>query len=357
MKTIILFTIILVPSAFAKIPVTGDKANLKSAVDHAGRIATVVASAGVPRPVCTEEIHNLNRPVLTRDPNVPVIVCRPDSTSLTTATGEDYSQLIRDYNIEFAGNQATITATREWRLFVHELRKFPPALMREMAGQGGKIRVMIGNGVSEDPQWDVERQRALTVARDYRNWYNRLPQDQRAGKTLPQSDEQVNRGFTFTSEGGRKWDVVSGAGGVFMNPDSMSPTRIVLNRMYRSAHRMPDDTIVEADQGSVNLFLHEHGHALDNLYGHHTISSTQAWKDVLADEKVKTYVPKIFSTYENGFEEEGFAEAFAYYHSCEASRTQMEREAPALANFFKNFQTVREHNPTMYQSWRRQHNR
>lgn len=353
MKTYILMTGLLISfDGFTKTKVLGEISNLKSAVISAGKINNVVASAATPAAVCTEEIHNLNRPVLRPDPAVPVIVCRPDSTSLSTSTGEDYTQLIHDYNIEFSPNQGAILGTREWRLFVHELKKFPPALMQEMAGQGGRIRVMIGNGVSEDTQWAVERDRAVGVAQRYRTWYNGLSEAQKVGKTVPQSDEQVIRGFTYTSEGGRKWDVVSGAGGVFMNPDAISPTRIVLNRMYRSAHReTPTGPITEADQGSTNLFLHEHGHALDNLYGHHTISSTQAWKDVLNDAQVKAYVPKIFSTYENGFEEEGFAEAFAYFHSCEASRSQMEREAPALANFFKNFRTVREFNPTMYNDW------
>lgn len=356
MKVVVFLALILSSVSNARVPVVNDKSQLKTAVISVSTMNSVVASAGAPSPVCTEAIHELNRPVIRRDPLVPVIVCRPEATGLTTGTGEDYSQMIRDYNIQFVQPQATIMATREWRLFVHELKKFPPALLREMAGQGGRIRVMIGNGVSEDPEWEQERLRAIRLATDYRNWYNKLSPAERVGKVLPQTDEQVTRGFTYTTEGTRKWDVVSGAGGVFMNPSNMSPTRIVLNRMYRSATRLPDNSIGEADQGSVNLFLHEHGHALDNLYGHHTISSTPAWKNVLADPQVKTYVEKIFSTYENGFEEEGFAEAFAYFHSCEASRTQMEREAPALATFFKNLRSVRELNPTMYASWRSQYN-
>jgi hypothetical protein len=57
----------------------------------------------------------------------------------------------------------------------------------------------------------------------------------------------------------------------------------------------------------------------------------------MEDPAVKAYLPKIFSRYEADHAEEGFAEAFSYYHSCEASRSQMEKEAPMLAAYFKEF--------------------
>lgn len=339
MKAVILIVLILPTLVFAKSELQSPKSTLMSAAHTAVNLDKIVANAGTPSPGCTEEQISLNRQVKSPDPLVPVIVCRPDSTSLTTASTEDYSQLIRDNNIEFHPNQAAIVGTRDWRLFVHELKKFPPALLREMASTGGKIRVMIGTGVSEDPQWEVEKQRAIAAARAYRNWYNN-PKTSQADKDRsgpPQTDAEAASGYENTVEGSRQWDVVSGAGGNFSNPNWMVPTRIVLNRMYFSANRESDGRITEGHlQGATNLFLHEHGHAMDNLYGPHTISRSDDWRRVMSDSKVQAYLPKIFSDYESR-DEEGFAEAFSYYHSCEASRKQMETEAPALAEYFKTF--------------------
>jgi hypothetical protein len=354
MRNIILSSILLSQfsfSAFAKTQTPSNNAYLNDVVKGADTLKDQVSAAVTPGAVCKEVEYHLNRKVLIKDEKIPVIVCRPETDALSEPTGEDYSALIRDYNIGFHPDAASITGTRDFRLFVHELRKFPPALMNEMAGQGGRIKLIVGNGVSEDPEWDQERIKKLEMARKYRDWYNKLKD--KSGIAVPMTDEDVNRGYTTTTEGERQWDVVSGGGGIFMDPAMISPTRIVINRMYRSAHRFPDGTIGELDQGATNLFLHEHGHALDNLYGHHTISGTPAWKKVLEDPQVKEYVKRIFSTYENEFEEEGFAEAFAYYHSCEASRTQMETHAPALAQFFKDFKTVREFNPAMYADWKK----
>ena len=270
-----------------------------------------------------------------------VIICRPETNSLTGPTGEDYTQLIRAYKIEFHPNQAAIIGTRDWRLFVHELRKFPRPLMLEMAARGGKIRVMSGNGVSEDPQWEVEKQRAIRLAQDYWNWYYnpRTTDAQRAKEAhVPTSPALVGAGYEVTTEGERQWDVVSGAGGVFSNPNAISPTRIVLNRMYISAHREKDGSIsTDRMQGATNLVLHEHGHAMDNLYREHSISGSNEWKRVMENPQVAAYLPKIFSKYEGHQAKEGFAEAFSYYHSCEASRKQMEEQAPALAEYFRTF--------------------
>ncbi len=339
MKTLILVTLVFSHSVYSKTKLASENASVKNAVNTVDKINRVVAEASRPSNGCTEEQVELPRAVKSPDSSVPVIVCRPDDTSLTAPSTEDYSQLIRDYNIEFVQPQATVTASRDWRLFVHELNKFPPELMREMASTGGKIRVMIGTGVSEDPQWEVEKQRAIAGARAYRNWYNdpRTAPSAKVGKTPPQSDAEAASGYENTVEGSRQWDTVSGAGGNFSNRDWMVPTRIVLNRMYFSANRESDGRITHGHmQGATNLFLHEHGHALDNIYGPNTISGSDEWKELLDDAQVKAYLPKIFSDYE-GRAEEGFAEAFSYFHSCDASRRQMETHAPKLAEYFRTF--------------------
>lgn len=340
MKILILLSLILSQNLFSRTPLATEDTSVKSAVGLINRIDGVVTDAVRPGTTCREEQVTLPRDVIDDASATDVIVCRPDASSLTEPTGENYSQLIRDYKIEFHPNEAAITGTRDWRLFVHELRKFPPALMTEMAAKGGKIRVMVGNGVSEDPQWEVEKQRAIAIAQRYWDWYYnpKTTAAAKQGYEAPITPAQAGAGFEVTTEGGRQWDVVSGAGGVFSNPDAISPTRIVLNRMYFSAHREADKSISsDRMQGATNLFLHEHGHAMDNLYGAHSISRSDEWRAAMADPLVKAYLPKIFSTYEGGHDEEGFAEAFSYYHSCEASRKQMEAEAPALAEYFRTF--------------------
>lgn len=355
MKTFILTGLILTTGALAKTGANSQNILLNEIVREAGTLNEKIGKVGRPQLECREMTSDLNRDTIVKDEHIKVKVCVPTEDSLTESTEEDYSKLIQDYNIEFHPDAASVTSTRHFRLFVHELKKFPPSLMQEMASAGGKIRLMIGDGVAQDPDWEKSRLRALEINNRYREWYNK--QKNKNGLTLPQTDEEVNRGWTTTTEGGRQWDVVSGAGGVFMDSSNISPTRIVINRMYVSKHRETDGTLSERPQGATNLFLHEHGHALDNLYGHHTISSSRAWKHAMEDSLSQAFLPKIFSRYESDHEEEGFAEIFSYYHACEASRKQLEENAPALANFIKNLTSVKDLRPDHYQAWRARNKR
>lgn len=338
MKKLILISIASISFAQAKSQLASEGASIKAAVRNIEQINTVVQAPSTND--CREEEVELARDVKEKSSDIKVIVCRPDNTSLLQPTGENYEQLIRENNIEFHPNASAITGTRDWRLFVHELKKFPADLRRELAQAGNKIRVLIGDGVSEDPQWQLEKQKAVEAARAYREWYYhpKTKDKDRQGKPVPLSDAEVARGFESTTEGARQWDTVSGAGGVFTGGVATSPTRIVLNRMYFSAHREADGKVsYNRMQGATNLFLHEQAHSMDNIYGAHTISHSEDWLKVMQDPAVKAYLPKIFSSYETDHAEEGFAEAFSYYHSCEASRSQMEKEAPLLAAYFKEF--------------------
>lgn len=362
MKTLFIISSVLLAFpvyALQSSPQLTDELTLMAAARAANQIGEIAAGVGHPEPGCRERVRYLNRAVGDNtDPDVKVIVCEPEDDALLAPTGEDYSTLINDYNIEFVTNeryptQESITSTREFRLFVHELRKFPRPLIDEMASVGGKIRVMLGNGVTEDPTWWEARDRAVAITQQNWDYYRRY-----GGNPPPQTVEQVRASYENTTEGTRNWDVVSGAGGVFTDPNAINPTRIVLNRMYKALHRMPDGSLVEWDQGATNLVLHEHGHALDNMYGHHAVSGSPRWQEVMRDPLVRRYVAKIFDpAYEGAFEEEGFAEAFSYYHACPQSRQQMEEEAPALAQFFRDFRTVRELRPDLYQAWRTRYNR
>lgn len=361
MKTLsIISSVLLVFPVFAQNHISRqltDELTLLEAAKAANQIGKIASGVGHPEPGCREVVKTLNRSVSDNtDPNVKVIICQPEEGALSSPTGEDYSSIIRDNNIEFVTNdtyptEQSIINTREFRLFIHELKKFPRPLLQEMASVGGKIRVMIGDGVTQDPTWDAAKLKAMQMTQDQWDYYNKY------GGTVPaQTVEQVRLSFENTSEGARKWDLVSGSGGVFTDPNAINPTRIVINRMYKALHRLPDGEIVEWDQGATNLVLHEHGHALDNLYGHHAVSSSPKWKEVMKDPAVKSYVAKIFDpTYEGRFEEEGFAEAFSYYHACPQSRQQMEQNAPKLADFFRDFTTVRDLRPDLYQSWKKRY--
>lgn len=320
---------------------------MDQAAKQAGQINEVVANVGTLSSECREETKHLNRGVLIKDPLVPVIACVPDATSLTAPDPADYTALLREYNIETHPDAVSVVSTREFRLFIHELKKFPVPLLKEMAAAGGRMRIFLGDGVTNDPEWNQDKLKMIDRVNQQWAYYNKY-----GGAVPSRTAADIEKSYSTTTEGGRNWDLVSGSGGVFMDPTFIQPTRIVLNRMYKSKHRLPDGTIVEWDQGATNLLLHEHGHALDNLYGHHAVSGSDAWKKVMKDEKTKTYLKKIFSPYEDTFEEEGFAEAFAYYHACEASRTQMETHAPELAKFIRDFKSVKDLRPDLHQAWK-----
>lgn len=337
------------PSAFASEDLNFLKGLLIDAAAKAGNIPSVARSAGRASADCPENIKHLNRPVLTPDPKVPVKICVPDGNGPGPDSALNVDELISTYKMRLIPD-ASIKSSREFRLFMREFGKFPKSLLDEMRSAGGQIHLIVGDGVTADPTWETERLRSVAQARAYRLHYEGLA-DKR-GLTPPVSEEEINRGYLQTTEGGRNWTYVSGAGGSFQDLAFIKPTRIVINHLYRSKFQLPDGTVEERDQGATNLFLHEHAHALDNMYGPHTISSSPEWKAVLSNPAVKTFTKKIFSSYEDSYEEEGFAEAFSYFHSCEASRKQMEEHAPALADFFKRLTSVKNLRPDAFRRWR-----
>lgn len=344
-KLIIPFVLSTLTPAFGQ-QVTSQQIIIKAAED-AGKVNQVVATSGSVSSECREEKKFMNRDVLLKDENVKPIACIPDENSLTAPDSTDHSAFLKENNIEIYPDAASVVGTREFRLFIHEIKKFPAPLLKEMASVGGKMRIFIGDGVTLDPEWEKEKLRSMALADAAWAYYHKY------GGTPPtMTAADVEKGYSTTTEGARQWDLVSGAGGGFANPGFIVPTRIVINRLYKSKHRLPDGEIVLWDQGASNLVLHEHGHALDSMYGHHSISSSPKWKKAIQDPKTLEYVKKVFSKYEKDYEEEGFAEAFSFYHSCEASRVQMETEAPELAKFFKEFTTVKDLRPDLHQAWK-----
>ncbi len=155
--------------------------------------------------------------------------------------------------------------------------------MQEMLSRGATITLIEGFGVTEDPTF---------------------------------------RG-TSTFDG-RPWSEVPGSGG---NPSARQPTRIVVNRLD--------------DRGSVNLFLHEHAHALNSLYRTKGLTNSRAWKQLIArNPGAKDLLHEVCGSYCLTNDDETFAELFAIYHS--GGSQMMERRSPEMAEFFRNLRSVRE---------------
>lgn len=167
--------------------------------------------------------------------------------------------------------------------FLGSFMRFPEKLHRDIMDGGGSVLLIHGEGVSEDPNWDKE---------------------------------QVN-----TIDGKRLWSQTRGGGG---SPSHKIPTRIVVNHLYDG-------------HGAIDLFLHEHAHTLDAIYGTETISKSPAYLNAITTEpKLKEYLSAICpDEYCNKFPKEAFADLFTNYHACQASRDQMEREIPLVAEYFK----------------------
>lgn len=166
--------------------------------------------------------------------------------------------------------------------FLNEYMKFPKALRNKLIAAGAVINLIQGNGVSEDPTWGSD-------------------------------------GSTFD---GRAWAKVPGSGGVPWLR-SKAPTRIVPNHLY--------------DQhGSINLFLHEHGHSLDSINENQQISKSAEWILISNHADTKKFLKVICGSYCTDNINEGFAELFAYYHACSLTQKDVERYLPEVVTFFED---------------------
>lgn len=169
--------------------------------------------------------------------------------------------------------------------FIVQFNKFPEPLMQEMLSRKAKIHLIYGHGVTDDPSWGLSS----------RTW------------------------------DGRSWKDVPGAGG---NPRSGEPTRIVVNRLHEG-------------HGSVNLFLHEHAHALDSTYKTDEASNSRTWKALIKLPHIKEYLSSICKINYCLVPREAFAETFARYYENEELRNDLSERAPELRSFFEGLQEVR----------------
>lgn len=172
--------------------------------------------------------------------------------------------------------------------FLTEYDKFPEPLRTEMVGRGARIRLMEGTGVGIDP--------SLTATR--------------------------------TTEGTRNWVDVPGSGGQ-INGGYNIPTRIAVNHLYDK-------------HGASNLILHEHAHTLDSIYGLQAVSNSAVWRNLMSTTpKSADFTRSICGQYCLDREEERFAELFAYYFNCDATRQHLEAEVPEIAAFFSKLVDVK----------------
>ncbi len=169
--------------------------------------------------------------------------------------------------------------------FITQVKKFPESLMQEMISRKAKIHLIQGQGVTDDPTW----------------------------------------GFSFSTFDGRSWSDVPGAGG---NPRWGKPTRIVVNRLHEG-------------HGSVNLFLHEHGHALDSTYKTDGASNSKAWKELLKREHIKEYLSSICKKDYCLVPREAFAETFARFYESYDTRNELLGKVPEIHKFYENLHNVR----------------
>ncbi|MBY8910463.1 hypothetical protein K6L05_11750 [Salinicoccus roseus] len=116
---------------------------------------------------------------------------------------------------------------------------------------------------------------------------------------------------------GRTWDDVPGAGG------------------YTTAARIGYSTPGNS-HSTINLELHEYGHAVDSYAAGFTVSESQAFRDIMAQEKDNLFrdhqVPGYFNT-----PGEYFAETFAMYYLGGNASARLAERAPQTYQFMETF--------------------
>lgn len=169
--------------------------------------------------------------------------------------------------------------------FLVEYNKMPGHFRNELLSNKARIRIMEGTGVGMDPSLKDK----------------------------------------VTVEGTRLWINVPGGGG---QPRANVPMRIAINHLHDHSH------------GASNLFLHEHAHTLDSLYGTHSLSSSPVFQNLIHNApRSREFLQRLCSNEYCTPDKpvEAFAELFSYYHACERTRSHMEQAVPEIAEFFSKF--------------------
>jgi hypothetical protein len=207
-------------------------------------------------------------------------------TSSFTIASQDLSEETKDFL-----KQNNITLVNEGitqehiDVFRKSYERLPTDLNRELLDKGRKLRLIYGQGVSDDSSW-----------------------------TTPKTHD------------GRSFKDVVGVGG---SPYWGAPTRIVVNRFHKS-------------HGSADLYLHEEAHSIDSTYGYHTITGTKEWRNLHSLPMVKTFLKKKKMTdYYINSPEETFAELFALYYASDETQTEIHAELPDVAVYFESLRSIK----------------
>lgn len=222
----------------------------------------------------------------------------------STKRMSDFTEYLNRNNITVLGN---ITNMAYLETLQTMSERFPTNLMNELLANGAKINVFEGTGVTADPTFDLASAEAGSAYQLRRRLARENP--------------------LLYPNGVENWSQITGSGGSVTPPHNV-PMRLAINHLE--------------DGGTENVFLHEHAHTLDSLYKHAPISSSNAWSLVSNSENARKYFHLICKNYCVLNPGEAFAESFAAYHGCDATRQEMEREVPEIAEFFKNLTSVRE---------------
>jgi hypothetical protein len=186
----------------------------------------------------------------------------------------DLTSYLQENRIELVNNPTY----DDVKVFLFYYQKIPLQIRQQMIKGGSTIHLINGSSVLDDPTWNTN---SVGYKDDWRSF-----------------------------------KAVHGTGGM---PYIHRPTRIVVNELESRSKEMP---------------VHELGHAFDNLYKFGGISSSSEWQKVYHSKNMKGLLDALCvgSYCEKG--PEAFAEAFAYYHACPATRKHMEEQAPEAAKFF-----------------------
>lgn len=251
----------------------------------------------------------------------------------TNKTIEDYKPYLDANHIRnVSGDQLDVRNLEE---FLFEYKKFPASLRQELIEANASINLITGNSVTDDPTW--KREHVLTF--DKRNWADTVG----AGGS-PSGTNQSVKAYVENLKyiaGMKKYcshpaiTCDKDWSQEVPKPVIEYPSRIVVNELYL-------DQKGNAAHGSVNLFLHEHGHALDSIYSTNGVSKSEAWVNLVSTPEIRDYMKVVCKDpqYCLNNNNEAFAELLAYHFSCEGSRKHMERNAPQLAEYFQNLNRI-----------------
>lgn len=166
----------------------------------------------------------------------------------------------KQYGIEILHEAGKTVELKYINAVNREMSKIPKDLLLRIQKNKGKLHMVANNGITIHPA--------------FRHLKGQRP-----------------RGWTTGS-----WDTIPGAGGTTSNPTTV----IVANKTAMTYH------------GSINLTLHEYGHAVDALAkkGWAKLSDSTKWQKVWKGNNKRGL---ISSPYQAGYAEEYWAEAFAEY--------------------------------------------